>query len=214
LWSAILSAVFSVAFTIAALLIAPLPEWRGVRAYAQTFKPIDQLSAYPSLFLAATFTVVMACIYIYASEEKKIFGLVGLAFGILYATMATINYSIQLVAVRQSLLSGETAGMEMFPMSQNTHSIFFALMNSYVYMCLAMFFAAFVFEGGRFERWTRWLFFAMGPVALIQLGWSLFDVSSPILLVPMALMWNIGFPVAFAFLAVLFKRAGRVGHGG
>src|SRR3712207_6697903 len=102
-WSALLSAIFSVGFLVAVFLIAPLPEWHGARAYAETFDPIDQVSVYPSLLLAMTFIVLMACIHFYVPEEKRIFSLVGFAMGLLYATMATINYQIQLIAVKQSL---------------------------------------------------------------------------------------------------------------
>jgi heme/copper-type cytochrome/quinol oxidase subunit 3 len=207
-WSALLSATFSVGFLVAAFLIAPIPQWRGTQAYAEAFEPIDQLSVYPSLFLAVSFVVLMACVYSYARKEKRVFGLVGLALGVLYATMATINYQVQLVAVKQSLTSGEVGGTRMFLMA-NPHSVFFALMTSYVYMCLAMFFAAFVFEGGGLERWVRWVLLAMGPVALLQLAVQVFGVSSPILAMPMAIGWNVGTPAAFALLALLFKRAGN-----
>lgn len=89
----------------------------------------------------------MACVHRYAREEKKIWSLIALAIGIVYATMATINYQIQLVSVQHSLLSGRTEGMEMFVQS-SPRSIFVALATSYVYMCVAMVFAAPLFEGG------------------------------------------------------------------
>ena len=37
----------------------------------------------------------------------------------------------------------------------NSHSIFWALMLDYVFMNLAMLFAAPVFGGGKLERWIR-----------------------------------------------------------
>jgi len=52
--------------------------------------------------LTPTFLVVMACIHCYASESKKVFSLVGLSFAIIYATLISLNYFIQLTFVNQS----------------------------------------------------------------------------------------------------------------
>jgi hypothetical protein len=58
---------------------------------------------------------------------------VGASDGRVYATMASINYNIQLVSVRRTLLNGESDGIAMFPLA-NPDSIGRALGNSYVYM--------------------------------------------------------------------------------
>ena len=61
--------------------------------------------------------------------------------------MASINYIVQLTVVRLSILNRETDGLAMFVMG-NPHSIFWALASAYIFMNLAMLFAAPVFEGG------------------------------------------------------------------
>lgn len=208
-WSASLSAALSAGWSIAMVVqnaIQPVPAWRGARAYADAYDPIHQLSFYPSLFLALTFVVLLSCLHRYAPEDKKVWSLSALALGVLYATMASVNYQIQLVAVRPSLMRGESAGLEML-VQANPHSIFIALANSYAYMCLAMLFAAPIFEGGRLERWIRRLFLAQGPVAVAQLAWSLLDLSMVVMVV--GAIWVVGAPFAFVLLAVLFRRIGR-----
>ena len=204
-WSAILSAISSIGWPITMGIqnaISPIP----VGISAEAFRPIHMLKLYPSLLLALAFIVLMVCIHLYAPEEKKVWSLIALAIGVVYATMATINYQIQLVSVQHNLLSGESAGMEMFVQS-NFRSVFTALATSYVYMCVAMVFAAPVFGGGRIERWIRWIFLAMAPVALAQLAWSVFDLSPWVISV--GAIWVVGAPIAFTLLAVLFKRSGR-----
>lgn len=134
--------------------VAPMPAWRGAVAYVSEFTPIHQLIFWPSLLLAPAFVALMACIHMYSPEERKVWSLTGLAVGVVYAAMASINYNIQLVAVRQSLLARESAGLEMF-VQANPHSIFMSLANSYVYMCLAMFFSGQVFSDSGLERWRR-----------------------------------------------------------
>src|SRR5690606_18787612 len=111
------------------------------------------------------FIALLACLHRSVPEEKRIWSLIALSFGILYATMASINYNIQAVAVRQSLAAGETMGIAMF-VPDNPHSVFNALANSYVYMALAMFAAGFVFEAKGLQRWIRWLFLAQMLTAL------------------------------------------------
>lgn len=219
-WAAILTAVLSVAWVFAMFgvqqIVAPIPEWRGAAAYTDDFRPLHLLNLYPSLFLALTFLVLMACIHLYAPSEKKVWSLIALLMATVYATMASINYNIQLVAVRWSLLSGESEGVAMFPQA-NPHSIFWALANAYVYMCLAMLFAAPVFAGGGVERWIRRLLTAAGLVGPVQLAVTVFDLSGAFMLVAGPL-WIIGLPVVSVLLALFFRRAARgvapAGHPG
>lgn len=131
---------------------------------------------------------------------------VGASDGRVYATMASINYNIQLVSVRRTLLNGESGGIAMFPLA-NPDSIGRALGNSYVYMSLARFFAAFVFTATGLEHWIKWLLLAAGLAAPMQLVWSLFDVSY--LLEASLLPWIAGAVGAPPPLAVLFRRARR-----
>lgn len=210
-WAAILTALLSVAWVFAMFgvqqIVAPMPEWRGAAAYAGDFRPLHLLNLYPSLFLALTFLVLMACIHLHAPSDKKVWSLIALLMAVVYATMASINYNIQLVAVRWSLLSGESEGMAMFPQA-NPHSIFWALANAYVYMCLAMLFAAPVFAGGGLERWIRRLLIGAGLVAPAQLAVTVFDLSGALMLVAGPL-WFIGLPAVSVLLAVLFRRGAR-----
>jgi hypothetical protein len=85
----------------------------------------------------------------------------GIAFALIYAVMASINYLMQLTVVRLSIVNKETDGLAMFVMG-SSHSIFWALASAYVFMNLAMLFTAPIFYGGRLERWICWLFIANG----------------------------------------------------
>jgi hypothetical protein len=162
---------------------------------------------YPSLLLALSYIVLMACVHRFAPEEAKIWSLIALSIGIVYATMASINYNIQAVAVRMSLQAGQTAGIEMW-IPDNLNGIFNALANSYVYMALSMISAGFIFQGGRLERWIRGLFLAQVITAVGQIGHSMFDWSMTIFIAS-SMVWVIGSPIAFVLLALLFRRRGR-----
>jgi len=71
--------------------------WTGIDAFLATFQPVPDAAVIPSLLLVPAFTALMVSIHSYASEEKKIWSLLGLAFTLIYATMAATNYLIQLL---------------------------------------------------------------------------------------------------------------------
>lgn len=213
-WSAVLATVFSIGYGLAVIVMiiasasAPTttatPGWQGVEAYIASFQPIQMLPLIPSLLLAPTFVVLMVCVHAYAPNAKKIWSQVGLAFAIVYATIACVNYIVQLTVVRLSILNGETDGLAMFAMG-NPHSIFWALMSDYVFMNLAMLFAAPVFGGGKLERWIRWLFLANGASAIITIFGIVVD-NPLIFLLGSLVPWCIVFSLATAFVAALFRR--------
>ncbi len=176
--------------------------WQGIGTFVATFQPIQMLSLVPSLFLVPAFVVLMVSIHYYAAPDKKIWSQLGIAFTLIYAAMASINYIMQLTVVRLSIVNKETDGLAMFVMG-NAHSLFWALAYAYVFMNLAMLFAAPVFGGGRLERWIRWLFLANGASAAL----SIFTVGSPTIYLLVSLVpWCIIFSLATALVAVLFKR--------
>lgn len=183
-----------------------MPTWRDLDAYAEGFAPERLLYIYPSLLLAVTFLVLLVCVDRFVAEEQRIWSRIGLALGIVYATMASINYNIQAVAVRESLREGETAGLTPL-LPDNPHGVFTALANSYVYMVVAMVFLAPIFTSGRLETWIRRLLLAQGLSAIAQVGWSMFGLNEA-LFFAFSLVWIIGAPVVFVLLAIWFQRSG------
>jgi hypothetical protein len=214
LWSAVLATLSSIGYGIA-LIVTMIsmsatatnisPGWRGIELFVASFQPIQMLSLIPSLLLAPTFVVLMVSLHYYASPDKKIWSHLGIAFALIYAVMASINYITQLTVVRLSILNKETDGLAMFVMG-NSHSIFWALASSYAFMNLAMLFAAPVFDGGRLERAIRWLFFANGASVVVTIFGVIAD-SPPIYLLGSLVPWCVIFSLATLSLAVLFRRA-------
>lgn len=208
IWSAVVSAVASVLWFItfaAKDAIAPMPPWTDLSAYAEAFSQMRVLYIYPSLVLPLAFIALLACLHYSVPPEKRVWTLIALAVGVLYAAMASINYNIQAVAVRQSLAAGETAGIEMF-LPDNPRSIFGALANSYVYLSLSMVAAGFAFESRGLQRWVRRLLFAQLLTALAMVGTTMFDLPYG-LFIAGSMVWVIGAPAAFALIGVLFARS-------
>jgi len=207
-WSSLLSAIFAIGWIVALAVqmsIAPAAQWIDLEQYVRNFRSIDMLNLVPSLLLASTFVIMMASIYLITPTDNKVWALISLAFTIIYAVMATINYLIQLVVVRFSILSDQTQGLSLFAMG-NPYSVFRALANSYAYQSIALLFVAWAFSGDRLENWIRRIFVVVGLIAPFQLAYTLLDLDIAIIF-PVTLLWAIGVPLGCGLLAVFFRRA-------
>ena len=214
LWSAVLTSICGAGYGIAviAVLVASLSTqlsttatgWTGIDAYLDAFQPIAMLPLFPSLLLAPVFTALMASLHSYAPEDKKIWSLLGLAFTLIYTTMAAMNYMIQLLPVWRSINLGETDGLAMFVLG-NPHSIFWALAYAYIFMNLAMLFSAMIFGGNCLEKRIRLLFILNGVSGAVTLASAFLD-SPPVYLLSSLVIWCPVFTAAAVSVAVLFRR--------
>src|SRR5437899_12535566 len=62
-WSAVVAAVSTIGYAIAQPLTSPLTEWRGMAAYASSFKPSSQLFFYFTIVLATAFVVLITAVH-------------------------------------------------------------------------------------------------------------------------------------------------------
>ena len=216
-WSAALATLCSIGYGITAIIVLissfkssteSSSGWNGIESFVASFQPVGMLPLIPSLFLVPAFIVLMVSLHYYAAPDKKIWSHIGIAFTLIYAAMASINYITQLTVVRLSILNRETDGLAMFVMG-NSHSIFWALASAYVFMNLAMLFTAPVFEGGKLERSIRWLFLANGASAVVTIYGVAAD-SPQIYLMGSIVPWCVFFSWATILLAVMFKRGKRI----
>jgi hypothetical protein len=183
LWSAIVATIL---VTIA-----------GITATAS----IQPFATIMGFLLTPTFLVVMACIHCYASEKKKVFSLVGLSFAIIYATLISINYFIQLTFVNQS-----TFDVSIFSMTNPQSMMWVIEVLGYFFMGLATLFAAPVFSSGRIEKIIKWLFVVNGVLGILTPIAYAFNFPMQILLGGL-IVWDIVMPASTALLAYLFWNA-------
>jgi hypothetical protein len=212
-WSAILTTLWSVAFTLAfawQAVIAPQPgSGAGIEAYAASFSSLRMaMVLVPSLLLAPSFVALIACIHGGAPEGKRVWSRIGLGLAIIYATIATINYTIQLIVVRGSLLAGETDGLSLLIMD-NRHSLFWglAIVGYNVYQALAALLIVPTLGEGRLERWIGRLF-TINAVVCVFAAVDYFVTLNGMHWVGLvaSAVWCIAFPAATTILAVRFRR--------
>ena len=181
---------------VATLLVAVA----GITATAS----IQPFATVVGFLLTSSFLVVMACIHTYASDEKKVFSLVGLSFAIIYATLISVNYFIQLTFVRQT-----TFDVSIFDMTNSQSMMWVIEILGYFFLGLSTLFAAPVFGSGKVERLVKWLFVVNGILGILTpIGYTL---NLPIeVLLGGLIVWDIVMPLATASLAYLFRRVEQV----
>ena len=161
---------------------------------------IQPLATLVGFLLTPSFLVVMACIHAYASNERKVFSLIGLSFAVIYATLISVNYFIQLTYVRQSAFD-----VSMFDMTNPQSMMWVIEILGYFFMGLSTLFAAPVFASGKTESLVKWLFTANGVLGILTpvaytMNWPLQIMLGGLIL------WDIVMPIATASIAYMFWR--------
>jgi hypothetical protein len=161
---------------------------------------IQPFATVVGFLLTLSFLVVMACIHSYSSEERKVFSLVGLSFAIIYATLISVNYFIQLTFVRQT-----TFDVSIFDMNNSQSMMWVIEVLGYFFMGLSTLFAAPVFGSGKVENLARWLFVTNGILGILTPIAYALSLPMAILLGGL-IIWDIVMPLSTASLAILFRR--------
>ncbi len=120
-WSAILTAVFCALFTVAAVLT----EARLLSAPWHVILPIV-----PSLLLAPSFLVMLACVNAVVSSERQIWSQLGVAFGCVYVPLCVAAYVVELFVVQPRVLRGATGEMALLTLVRSD-SVFNAIDGVY-----------------------------------------------------------------------------------
>jgi hypothetical protein len=141
-WSAVLSFVFGMGY-----IVFQFADWAGL-----TPQPWPSITLmFPSFWLALAFVILMISIYHYAPDERKIWGHIAVAVAIMYATLNTAVYFVQMTVVFPFTLSGHAGEVDFLRLvGGNTVPSFMYALDAlgYSLMSIAMLFSAPVFVGG------------------------------------------------------------------
>jgi hypothetical protein len=149
--------------------------------------------------LTSIFLIVITCIYYSAPDDKKILGQIGLSFAIIYATMISMNYFIQLTFVKFGAFN-----TDIFSITNPQSMMMTIEVLGYFFMGLSTLFIAPIFQSGRLEKSIRWLFVFNGILGIggaigfaLNLDWRI--------LIGGLILWTIVMPITTALLAYWFK---------
>ena len=160
-----------------------------------------------ALFTAVGLVILMACIAQDAPADKKVLGVIGLAFTILFAAVVCINRFVQLTVIRQSFLLNDSIGLDRF-LPYGARSVFFALemLGWGGFLSLAAFSISPLFTRGKLERWIAGALLTYGMLGISSvLGYAF---GSQIILVGF-IAWGPILGVAILLLGVRFWREMR-----
>lgn len=200
-WAAVFATVFSIAY-----IVAQLAEWMGFLGSQGGPESLSTpmgivLLLTPSLLLGVSFVVLMAAVHSHASEERKIWSHVGLAFATVYLTLIGIVYFVQLTLVLPRMMRGELEGIEFLIFVPFDSFLYAVDILGYSFMSLSTLFAAMAFTASGFERTVRRFMIANGlilPFLVFQMYYH------PLIWI--ASLWAITFPGSMISLWLLFKR--------
>ena len=198
-WSAILTAVFYVAFDVAeaANLAGAIksPSWVTITVYG------------PSLFIALFFIVVMVSLHRSVPVERRYWSSMALAFGNIYVTLNCFIYIIQVLVIAPSFLHGNFDKVALFgmaqenPLSSATAPLVAVNALAYALMSVSTFFASFAIPGKGLNAWARTLLRIHGIAAPTVVGALIW----PPLIVVSATV-GLTYPIAAILLALVFQR--------
>lgn len=203
-WSGIAVAIFTIAFIVALPLtfLPNLAEWTEIGGYAETFKPMQMLTVFPSMILASVYMIFTVSIYYYSENDKKLWSHLSIIFGVMYAAISSLNYMIQIITVIPSIVQNQTTGLEAF-VAGNSNSIFYALMASYFFMCISALFISFVFSyKDKEQKIIRILFMGTGisgPLCLL-------GIVVPIVMPLAGVLWFVCLTWGSIMISIYFRK--------
>jgi hypothetical protein len=202
IWAAWATVLLSAAWlALFVFQVVALPTgWSGIEEYAARFSMLELANLWPALPLAWTYLMLLAGLHHLVAPDRQVWTLGGLALGVVYSTMATINYTVQIVMVAPNLLGGELDGMHVWA-GANFDSVFWALALCYAVQALSMGAVAGALERTGWQGTVRRLFLLAAVSAPLQLGFGLLDW--PVWVgVPATALWATGLIGGSAVLGV------------
>ncbi|HET9783169.1 MAG TPA: hypothetical protein VFR33_15490 [Candidatus Dormibacteraeota bacterium] len=216
-WAAVLATLGAIGFAIGIVLniaVVPGPTWTGdIQAYARGYSSMAMaVTVAPSLVIVPAYVALVGSLYAVAPVAKKPIVLIALAFAAVYAAIVGTNYFLQLIAVRQNLVAGNTNGMALLIMPNN-HSVFWTLeFLGYFWQGVAAGFLALALAHDRLQLWIRWLFaavFVAGAIGIVDSILGVTSFTDPLMIAGTA-PWLVAFPAATLLCAVYLRRLLRL----
>jgi hypothetical protein len=203
-WSATFATIFSLAYVFGQL--AEWLGWLGSHGGPESSStPLGLMVLLtPSLFLGSAFVVLLVAVHQTTPSADRVWSLAGLAFGIAYLVLISMNYYVQLTLVAPRLARGETAGIEGLLFVPFNSFLYAVDILGYSFMSVATLFVFPLFRGPGLDRAIRLFLLGNGlllPFLALQMYYH------PLIWI--ASLWAVTFPGATWSLALRFRRSMR-----
>ena len=187
-WSALLVAILNIWFYIAYgyYQSTQFLPWHGLTDYAASYQPFPLLAwVIPCFLLAPALLIMISCVHIRVEEEKRIWSFLAVVFAVVYTTLMSVNYYIQMTVVNFNLTKNNTDGLSLwlyaYPYPRSLPGAFEGV--AYGFLCVSFLFIAQIFKEGKLQRWAHWMFVGTGVTGLVVFIDPLFRLPVAFLIV-------------------------------
>lgn len=212
-WSALLSALAFLVFTVCFVTIyfnPPLFIWTNLADYAayatshsSIFKDVAQLTM---LLFGPLYVILVNSVHEITPVEKQPLTRLGLAFGSLFAVLISVNYFVQLSAVRLSVRQGQLAGIEQFVQANPYGGVAAINMLGWtIFLGLSSLFVAPAFSGSKLTAAIK-VFFLLNGICCLIGGFAYVLEIVPVVYLTINFGMGGAVLILTILLAVLFRR--------
>lgn len=148
--------------------VVPQPvEWEGIATYARAFHPLQLLTFGFGFLIVLGALGLLTSQHVLADPSRRVFSLLALVMGAVFASIISTNYMFQLAVLRANVAAGQLDGMQLFAFN-NPDSMAMALeMLGYGFLGLSTWALAPLFGRRGLDGWIRWLGIANGVVSVL-----------------------------------------------
>jgi hypothetical protein len=162
-WSSVFFSVLGVVY-----LVTIIFHFATLGFDAPPTQSVQTVGAWVTILSAPALLVIFAVIAFLAPKKKRILGMIGLSFVILFAAMVSINRFVQLTVIRQSSLAEQASDLARFlPYGPGSVMLALEFLGWGVFLSMACLFVAPLFYGSRLNGVIRWLFVLYALFSLI-----------------------------------------------
>jgi hypothetical protein len=207
-WSGIVLVVLGLAYL--GLVFAMILSGSG-------FPPVEPfLTLVNTLVLITALWIVLFWVILNQAipKERRLFGQTSMALIVIFATLTSINRYVALTVVRQSLIMGDTIGLQWFlPYSWPSVMLAIEFLAWGFFFGLACLCLAPVFIQGKLERAISWTLVVTGILSLVAVLGQVIGADalsfSPFTFAGV-LGWGPGLTIAVGLITIWFRKTDRL----
>jgi hypothetical protein len=138
-------------------------------------KGADQISYISSIMIAPSFLIVLCCILFVKNEQKRLWIVLSIVFGIIYAVYCMVNYYLQLTFVRVNDMMLNEEIIKAFRFVPGS-ALFAQDMLGYSFLCISCLFLFPAFKDGVLEKYIR-IGLIINGIMFLDFGQTVVDLN-------------------------------------
>ena len=182
------------------------PPWQSVKVFVENYSPIQAMPYAFGFLLVAGFLLFFASLVNAGKDEQKPLEMMGLTLGIVFGSLISLNYIIQVAYIPNALDQNEA--ILSFATMANPKSLAWAIeMFGYAILGLATIVVAPLFSGGGLQRTIKRLLIVNGVASIGGAVAATMDLSA-MLSTPAMIgyyFWNILIVVIMVLIIAQFR---------